>query len=79
MPVDDWQINSTSRRVALRVYAKRPSGISIEACEHGFLLAPEQARQIIRDLSAAVLASDAKRRAELDDDMGQHSHESPEV
>ncbi|OUL80315.1 hypothetical protein CA601_32675 [Paraburkholderia hospita] len=50
---------------------------SIEACEHGFLLALEQARQIIRDLSAAVLASDVKRNAEVDDDKGCNGHSLP--
>jgi hypothetical protein len=51
-----------SRQVALRVYAKWPSGISIEAYEHGFLLVPEHARQIIRELCAAVMSRQKSRR-----------------
>ena len=32
--------------------------------KYGFRLQPEQARQLVRDLSAAALASDVKRKAE---------------
>lgn len=67
-PVDGWQIEATSWLVALRISAERFSDFSVVAREHGFLLDPEQARQIIRDLSAAVLASDVRRSAELGGD-----------
>ncbi len=60
LPLHVWQIDSTSQHVAMRLYAQRSSDASIEAGMHGFRLAPEQARQIIRDLSAAVLALDLK-------------------
>ena len=67
-PVDSWQIDATSRLVALRISADRSSDLSVAAREQGFLLEPEQARQIIRDLSAAVLASDVRRSAEAPND-----------
>jgi hypothetical protein len=78
-PVDGWQIDATSRLVALRISAERSSDFSIDVREHGFLLEPEQARQIIRDLSAAVLASDVKRCAERADDPHQFPHEPSEA
>jgi hypothetical protein len=76
VPVHDWQIDSTSEHVAMRLSAKGVSDGSIAAVEHGFRLAPEQARQLIRDLSAAVLASDVKRLAETgnEGDVGIESH-----
>jgi hypothetical protein len=67
LPVDQWQMDSTSQHVAMRISAKGPSDLITAAAEHGFLLEPEQARQIIRDLSRAVLASDLKRKVEADD------------
>jgi hypothetical protein len=74
-PVDGWQVDSTSRQVVLRLSAERSSDFSIAARKHGFLLEPEQARQIIRDLSAAVLASDVKRSAEVADGQKQSRHD----
>lgn len=79
MPVEDWQIDATSRHVVLRLSAERRSDFPIAVREHGFLLEPEQARQMIRDLSAAVLASDVKRSAEVVDDQHQSRYESSEV
>jgi len=67
VPVDVWRIDSTSQHVAMRLFAVGSSGIAIEAGEYAFRLAPEQARQIIRDLSSAVLASDVKRKTEAGD------------
>jgi len=61
--VKDWQIDATSQHVAMRLSVEGASEVSIAAGEHGFLLVPEQARQIIRDLSAAVLAMDVKMLA----------------
>jgi hypothetical protein len=78
-PVDSWQIDATSRLVALRISAERSSDFSVAAREHGFLLEPEQARQIIRDLSAAVLASDVKRSAEVTNDGRQSRLEPSEL
>jgi hypothetical protein len=79
VPVHDWQIDSTSEHVAMRLSAKGVSDGSIAAGEHGFRLAPEQARQMIRDLSAAVLASDVKRLAETgnEGDVCIESHGEP--
>jgi hypothetical protein len=65
--LEDWSINSTSQKIALRLSAEGSSAFPIAAREHGFLLAPEQARQIIRDLSAAVLALDVKMSAKISD------------
>jgi hypothetical protein len=67
LPVDDWQIDSTSQHVAMRISAEGSSDSATAVAEHGFLLEPEQARQLIRDLSSAVLASDLKRKIEADD------------
>jgi hypothetical protein len=71
-PVDGWQVDSTSRQVVLRLSAERSSDFSIAARKHGFLLEPEQ---VIRDLSAAVLASDVKRSAEVADGQKQSRHD----
>jgi hypothetical protein len=68
MPIDDWRTHATSQHIVLHISAERPSVFPTSADEQGFVLAPEQARQMIRDLSAAVLALDAKHRAELDAD-----------
>lgn len=65
--VKDWQIDATSQHVAMRLSMERASEVSIAAGEHYFRLAPEQARQIIRDLSVAVLAMDVKMLAGRDD------------
>ena len=65
--LEDWSINSTSQKIAVRLCTEGSSAFSIAAREHGFLLAPEQARQIIRDLSAAVLALDVKMSAKISD------------
>ncbi len=65
--LEDWSINSTSQKIAVRLCTEGSSAFSIAAREHGFLLAPEQARQIIRDLSAAVLALDVKMSAKITD------------
>lgn len=78
-PVDGWRIDATSRQVALRISTVRSSDFSVAAREHGFLLDPEQARQIIRDLSAAVLASDVRRSAEVSNDERQSRLEPSEV
>jgi hypothetical protein len=78
-PVDGWRIDVTSRQVALRISTERSSDFSVAAREHGFLLDPEQARQIIRDLSAAVLASDVRRSAEVGNDERQSRREPSEV
>ena len=78
-PVDGWRIDATSRQVALRIFAERSSDFSVAAREHGFLLEPEQARQIIRDLSTAVLASDVRRSAEVSNDACQSRLEPSEV
>jgi len=67
LPVDHWQMDSTSQHVTMRISAKGASDLTTAAAQHGFLLEPEQARQIIRDLSRAVLASDVKRKVEADD------------
>ena len=67
VPILAWQIDSTSQHVTMRLYAEGTSDGSFEPIEHGLQLAPEQARQIIRDLSAAVLAMDLKLLARKDD------------
>ena len=67
LPVDHWQMDSTSQHVAMRISAKGTSDLTTAAAEHGFLLEPEQARQLIRDLSSAVLASDLRRKVEAGD------------
>jgi len=79
VPVHDWQIDSTSQHVTIRLSAEGVSDASIEAGERGFRLAPEQARQIIRDLSAAVLAMDLKRLAGTDDAKDGDAHLREEV
>lgn len=61
--------------MVLRICAERPSAFSISAREQGFLLAPEQTRQMIRDLSATVLTLDAKRNAGFDFEDSQLSRE----
>jgi hypothetical protein len=79
-PVDDWQIDSTSKHVAMRISAKRPCDFTPAAGEHGFRLEVEQARQLIRDLSRAVLASDLQRKVQTDGEQRQPRRESlPEV
>jgi len=67
VPVDVWQIDSTSQHVTMRLHAGGSSDGSIAAGDHGFRLRPEQARQIIRDLSAAVLAMDLRMLAGSED------------
>ncbi|MFM0391417.1 hypothetical protein [Paraburkholderia phytofirmans] len=76
VPVNDCQLASTSEHVAMRLSAERISDGSIAAGEHGVRLAPEQAHQMIRELSAAVLASDVERLAEtgIEGDVGIESH-----
>ncbi|MFL9922600.1 hypothetical protein PQR75_46820 [Paraburkholderia fungorum] len=58
VPVHDWHIDTTSLGVAMRLCADGSPDGSVAAGEHGFVMTAEQARQVIRDLSAAVLASD---------------------
>jgi hypothetical protein len=67
LPIDHWQIDSTSQHVAMRISAEGSSDLVSAVAEHAFLLEPEQARQMIRDLGSAVLASDLKRKIEADD------------
>ncbi|MFL9922589.1 hypothetical protein PQR75_46765 [Paraburkholderia fungorum] len=79
MPVDSWQADSTSQSVTLRVSAQSTRAPRMATGEYGFLMEPEQARQLIRDLSAAVLASDLKHVTEMDAlhaGERQRSHES---
>lgn len=74
VPVRDWQIDSTSEHVAMRLSAEGVSDGSTGAGEHVFRLEPEQARQIIRELSAAVLAMDLKRHAGRDGAKDGNAH-----
>ncbi|MDR3742686.1 MAG: hypothetical protein P4L40_27020 [Terracidiphilus sp.] len=67
VPVVGWQTGSTGESVELRISVESVCFLSIATGEHGFRLEPEQARQIIRDLSAAVLALDLKMLARRDD------------
>jgi hypothetical protein len=69
LPVDHWQIDSTSQHVAMRRSAEGSSDLAAAVAEHAFLLEPEQARQMIRDLGSAVLALELKRKIEADDAM----------
>ncbi|SEF11882.1 hypothetical protein SAMN02787142_7787 [Burkholderia sp. WP9] len=64
LPVHDWHIDTTDLRVALRFCAEGSPDGSVTAGEHGFVLTAEHARQVIRDLSAAVLASDLEKLLE---------------
>ncbi|WP_162633954.1 MULTISPECIES: hypothetical protein [Paraburkholderia] len=63
----------------MRLYAEGSSDASVEAGEHAFRLAPEQARQIIRDLSAAVLALNLKMLAESNDAKDVDTHRREEA
>lgn len=67
MPVDSWQADSTSQSLTLRVSAQSTRAPHMATGEYGFLMELEQARQLIRDLGSAVLASDLKRMVEADD------------
>lgn len=67
VPVDVWWIDSTSQHVAMRLVAEGSPDAYVATGKHGFLMELEQARQLIRDLSSAVLASDLKRTVEADD------------
>lgn len=58
VPVHAWSAESTADCIALHIEA----GGSTDAWSaYSIRLQPEQARQLIRDLSAAVHASDLKR------------------
>jgi hypothetical protein len=63
LPVHDWH-NTTGLRVAMRLCAEGAPDGSVTAGEHGFVMTAEHARQVIRDLSAAVLASDLEKLLE---------------
>jgi hypothetical protein len=78
-PIVGWQTGSTSESVELRISVESACFLSMVTGEQGFLLAPEQARQIIRGLSAAVLASDVKRSAEVTNGQRLSRHEPSEV
>lgn len=58
MPVQAWHTESTAQSIALRVAADSPMDPN---AVYSFMLEPEQARQLIRDLSSAVHASDLKK------------------
>ena len=62
MPVDNWHTESAGHDVAIRISVDIDEAFQIDGMQFGFVLKPDQARQIIRDLSAAVLASDVKRK-----------------
>jgi hypothetical protein len=64
MPVGNWHTESTGHDVAIRISVEMDSAFQVDGTQFGFVLKPDQARQIIRDLSAAVLASDVKRKSE---------------
>ncbi|MFM0142931.1 hypothetical protein [Paraburkholderia sp. RL18-085-BIA-A] len=66
-PVVGWQTGSTGESVQLRLSVEYGCFLSVVTGKYGFRLQPEQARQLVRDLSAAVLASDVKQKAEADD------------
>ena len=54
----EWRTDSTARSVKLRLAFGDGTVAQGDCC---FTLDPEQARQLIRDLSSAVQASDLKR------------------
>lgn len=56
--VQEWWTDSTARSVKLRLVTG--DGVNAQR-DCSFTLDPEQARQLIRDLSSAVQASDLKR------------------
>jgi hypothetical protein len=62
MPVHTWHTESAGHDVAIRISVDIDEAFQIDGTQFGFVLKPDQARQIIRDLSAAVLASDVKRK-----------------
>ncbi|MEX3894781.1 hypothetical protein [Paraburkholderia sp. BR10954] len=62
--VQHWRIDSTSLNVTIRLNANGISASAGASDRHGFVLEAEQARQMIRDLSAAVLALDLQRHDE---------------
>lgn len=62
--VEHWHIDSTSLNVAIHLHADRFPANSAVPNQRSFVLQAEQARQMIRDLSAAVLALDLQRHAE---------------
>jgi hypothetical protein len=64
MSVDNWHTESTGHAVAIRIFVEMDPAFRVDGPQFGFVLKPDQARQIIRDLSAAVLASDVKRTTE---------------
>ncbi len=79
VPLRLWQIDPTSQHVVMHLYAEGSSDNSIETGMPGFRLAPEQARQNIRDLSAAVLALDLKMLAKHNDAKGADARLRDEV
>jgi hypothetical protein len=68
-PVQHWHIDSTSLNVAIHLHAERLSANPAVSSRHSFVLQAEQARQMIRDLSAAVLALDLQRQVERAADL----------
>jgi hypothetical protein len=59
--VQHWRIHSTSLNVAIHLHANGYPSAPGASSQRGFVLEVEQARQMIRDLSAAVLALDLQR------------------
>jgi hypothetical protein len=58
IPADSWHTESTAHSIALHIAA----GCRADSrAVYHFSLLPEQARRLIRDLSAAVLESDLQR------------------
>ncbi|MGF6259613.1 putative CoA-binding protein [Paraburkholderia youngii] len=62
--VQQWRIDSTSFNVTVHLDADRFPASPVAPNQRGFVLDAEQARQVIRDLSAAVLALELHRHAE---------------
>jgi len=58
VPVQTWRVESTAHSIALHIEA---GSLTDSESVYSIMLQPEQARQLIRELSAAVLASDLKR------------------
>ncbi|MGF6958236.1 hypothetical protein [Paraburkholderia youngii] len=62
--VQQWRIDSTSFNGTVHLDADGLPASPVTPNQRGFVLEAEQARQIIRDLSAAVLALELQRHVE---------------
>lgn len=68
IPVGRWKVNvefSSNKQAPIRLSGRALSDTSQPASEHGFLLTPDQAHELIIGLNMALLDVELQRAAEL--------------